>query len=484
MNRNAIIGIAVVALVPVYVGLSWATGQAAHSRVNAWEHEMASQAGHIYRIASREKKQGLFRSTETITFELTPELAAAIQGPSTDGGESAGKPFRLTLRNDLQHGPIPGFRSLGLARIETRLVLDEKTVAELRKELGVTEPFVAVTRVGFLGGGTTSITSPPFKKEMKPNGYVEWKGFEAEFSFDGTLDSFECEAEAPGLVGRTGDQTAMTFEDIKFDCDFHRVFEELYAGDASFGWKRMTVDGEVTGSGTDMQMDDLIYKLRAGADGDYYDVALDAKVGNFVMDQVKITDLAYQLALTHLHGKTLAEISRKYQEATKTTAFNDPMLAATIGGILAEHAPTLLEHSPQLVIDRIGFRMPEGEFGIKGNLKVQEITREELDAMQSSMALLSKLEAAFDVWVSQGLLEKDWAAMVATAEKVDAEGVETVEEGPPAASPNATLEMVRQQVAAMEQAGYVRRNGERLESRIEFRNGALTANGKPLGAGM
>jgi uncharacterized protein YdgA (DUF945 family) len=480
MNRNAIIGIAVVALVPVYVGLSWATGQAAHSRVNAWEQEVASQAGHIYRIAERQKQQGLFSSTETITFELSPEFAAAMQGTSADG--ESGKPFRLTLRNDLQHGPLPGLRSLGLARIETRVVLDEKTAAELQKELGVTEPFVAVTRVGFLGGGTTTVTSPAFKKEMKPGEIIEWRGFEAKFSFDGTLDSFECDARAPGLIGRTGDQSIMTFEDLTFDCDFERVFDELYAGDASFAWKRMHVNPEITGSGSSMQMDDLRYTVRASASGDYYDAALDASVGSFVMDKVTITDLAYQLALKHLHGKTLAGMSKKYQEATQSMAFNDPMAGAQVAGILAEFGPTLLEHSPELVIERIGFRMPEGEFGIKGSLKVLEITQEELQALQSPMQLLSKLEAAFDVWVSQGLLEKDWDALSAGTDTPGTESIEGVQETPAARSQ--TVEMMRQQVAAMEQAGYVKRNGGRLESRIEFKNGALTANGKPVGPGM
>ncbi|WP_414717617.1 DUF945 family protein [Steroidobacter sp.] len=37
------------------------------------------------------------------------------------------------------------------------------------------------------------------------------------------------------------------------------------------------------------------------------------------------------------------------------------------------------------------------------------------------------------------------------------------------------------QVAQLEQQGYLQRDGDRLESHIEFRNGALSANGKPIG---
>jgi uncharacterized protein YdgA (DUF945 family) len=230
-----------------------------------------------------------------------------------------------------------------------------------------------------------------------------------------------------------------------------------------------------------MRMDDLRYTVRASASGDYYDAALDASVGNFVMDKLTLTDLGYQVAVNHLHGRTLAEMTRKYRETTKSMAIKDPMAAAAVVGLLGEYGPALLEHSPELVIERIGFRMPEGEFGIKGSLKVLEITKEELEALQTPMQLLTKLQAAFDVWVSQGLLEKDWDAVTGAGAAADSEEVESVGEVPPAGS---KVEMMRQQVAAMEQAGYVIRKGDRLESRIEFKDGALTANGKPLGGGM
>jgi uncharacterized protein YdgA (DUF945 family) len=229
-------------------------------------------------------------------------------------------------------------------------------------------------------------------------------------------------------------------------------------------------------------MDDLTYTVRASAKGDYYDAALDARVGSFVMDKVTITDLAYQLALNHLHGKTLAAMAKQYQEMTKTMVFNDPMAGLQVAGLLGEYGPMLLQHSPELVIERIGFRMPEGEFGIKGSLKVLEISQEELQALQSPMQLLSKVDAAFDLWLSQGLLEKDWSALTSGEDGSADEPVEGVGEAP--STHNQSVEMMRQQVAAMEQAGYVTRKGDRLESRIEFRNGALTANGKPLGAGM
>ena len=57
------------------------------------------------------------------------------------------------------------------------------------------------------------------------------------------------------------------------------------------------------------------------------------------------------------------------------------------------------------------------------------------------------------------------------------------EAAPGGPTPTDRAEMIKQQLAAFEQAGYVTRNNGRFESHLEFKNGALTANGKPLGAG-
>ena len=77
---------------------------------------------------------------------------------------------------------------------------------------------------------------------------------------------------------------------------------------------------------------------------------------------------------------------------------------------------------------------------------------------------MAKVVANADVWISEGLLNKDWSAQ------------KTAEE---AQGPN-RVEALRQQMAAFEQQGFVTRKDGQLHSHIEFKGGALTANGKPL----
>jgi hypothetical protein len=128
--------------------------------------------------------------------------------------------------------------------------------------------------------------------------------------------------------------------------------------------------------------------------------------------------------------------------------------------------PQLLEHSPQLVIDHIGFTAPEGEFGIKGTAELPGFHKDDLATPQSRAALMGKIVANADVWISEALLNKDWSGPT--------EKAEVSNEGPGQA------EAMRRQVSAFEQQGFVTRKVGQLHTHIEFKGGALTANGKPL----
>jgi uncharacterized protein YdgA (DUF945 family) len=517
MNRKALIAIVVVAaLVPVYVLLAWLTGQAAHARVTAWEQEMTGSAGQLFSVAERKTTRGLFSSTEEITLEFnralfedatngdeepsedasmdeeaapddqadmeqpaydseaaeeageTPDADEESVDPGDDETAQAAEPWRVTIRNEIQHGPLPGFTSVGIARIESRLVLEEATRKQLKDDFGVDDPFVAVTRLGFLGGGSTKLTSPAVTVRDGAQ-TTDWKGIEGEFEFGRNLSSVHCAGSAPGLESRDTNVVLVTMEALEFECDLERVFDELYTGTAAVTLKSMHFKdpGE---PGSAVNVENVRYALAADRAGDYLDTKLELGMKSLVFEAMSLSDLAYNLSLNHLHGPTAAEITRAIRAATKNVgaaSAANPAAAMAVAGAFAQHLPVLLEHSPELVIDRIGFRMPEGEFGIEGSVKMIEFKREDLAAAQSPLALLGKLDAGVDIWISEALLRKNWSGTA---------------EGAAAAAQH--VAMVQQQVAAMEQAGYVRRNGGRLEARIEFRNGALTSNGKPLGPPM
>jgi uncharacterized protein YdgA (DUF945 family) len=112
---------------------------------------------------------------------------------------------------------------------------------------------------------------------------------------------------------------------------------------------------------------------------------------------------------------------------------------------LKESGAELLKHDPEFVIDRIGIKTAEGDGYFKGVVKLKGATADDFGA--NSMALIGKLDADITIDLSEKMLQK---------------------------FPNGSTG-----AGAMVDAGYAKREGDRLICKILFAKGQLTVNGKP-----
>jgi hypothetical protein len=106
----------------------------------------------------------------------------------------------------------------------------------------------------------------------------------------------------------------------------------------------------------------------------------------------------------------------------------------------------LLAHDPAFGIDRVGLVTPDGEIVAKGLIKLVGATPEDFSA-PGGMGLIAKLDADITIEAAQKVLEK---------------------------FPNgATM------AGGMVDAGYAKREGDKLVCHITFKAGELLINGKP-----
>lgn len=479
--------VAAVLLVPAYVAASWGLGRATHARFDAYEQQLNRQPMALLKIAERKYTPGVFSSEERITFELNQDLFGKIfkgEDPQSEDisfeedeeasleeavdqslpAAAASEPVRVTILNKVQHGPLPGFRSFGLARIETSLSLSEEMRAKVAEVLGDKDPLLVTTVHGFTGAGSSTLTSPAFDIETDGK-KLSWKGFEGTFSYGRNINSFECDMRAPGMDLTDQNGVHMQMGEIAFDCDLERAFDDLYLGTAAL--TLASLHRSAAGAEKPMKIEQIRYAVDTRKNGDYVDMGVAVGMGTMEVEDIAVTDVHYDFALNHVHGPTYAAMQRKLQDVTATGALGDPTGSLAVMGVFGEFLPQILEHSPQLVIDRIGFAMPEGEAGLKATLQLDNFTKDDM-ANGGTMALLGKLNASADIWFSEGLLTRDWQRPASDETGKDANATNKVE-------------MMKMQVAQLEQQGYIRREADRLESHIEFKNGALTANGKPIG---
>ncbi len=483
MNKKVVLGAAVL-LVPLYVAASWGLGRAAHARFDQFENLANVSGTSIFKVADRAYTPGIFTSEERFTFELNKEIFGGVLGSdghdvedfeSYEEGDadlneaadefvapSSAELPRFTVLHKVQHGPLPGFRALGLARIESTLEMSDEVRAVITKVIGDQEPIRVTSLIGFTGAGSSTINSPAFEYQDEGE-KLSWQGFEGTFDYGRNIDSLECDAKAPGLKVTSAIGLIAELGEISFECDLERAFDSLYIGTAAVKIASL----RHTSAAESMRVEHISYVTNARKDGDYVDMAFDFGMSNLELEGFAMDDLRYDLSLNHMHGPTYAAMQRAMEEAVASSIAN-PADAANVLAVFSEYLPRFLEHSPQLVINRIGFSMPQGEAGLKGTIQFKDLAQDDF-AAGIGMALLAKLDASVDLWLSEGLLTSEWTGTAMNAEASD--GPSTAEK----------IAMMQMQVAQLEQQGYIGRNGDRLESRIEFKNGALTANGQPIG---
>src|SRR5690349_15919585 len=128
-------------------------GKLAEKRIDDGLDRLVLQAPYLS-VSERKYHGGWFSSDEDVTFELFGGFGMA-------GPEGAPK---FTVHNVIHHGPLLG-ATLGLARVESHVVLDPKIRAQLKKNFGSEEPYEITTYYGFFGGGTLVLSADAGKSK-------------------------------------------------------------------------------------------------------------------------------------------------------------------------------------------------------------------------------------------------------------------------------------------------------------------------------
>jgi hypothetical protein len=191
----------VAVLVLALIVAPWGVGKVAEKSLNAGLDKLVEQAPYL-KVVDRKWTGGWFKSEQVVTFEAFSSWIDAMKKDAAEAGSSvesdvepavAASPdavppsadppadeapapvtpeiLRFTIRNEVWHGPVLGLSGLGIARVKTHLVLSEETQKKIAEIFGPKDPFEIVTRVGFTGGGTTTLTSEG--RTIKPDSKSE-----------------------------------------------------------------------------------------------------------------------------------------------------------------------------------------------------------------------------------------------------------------------------------------------------------------------
>jgi hypothetical protein len=227
------------AIAVAYGGSTWYAGSQIKSRYDAALDELPKQTA-LVRIADRQYERGFFGAVSTVTLEIgcAPDATAAAtptppakpaEGEDAEADEEADaeadatppKPLRFTIRDTIHHGPLAG-GSLAAATIDSELVLDAKTQADVKKLFGEAKPLSAHTKVGFGGDFTTDMTVAPAKFAEAGKGQFAWQGVQMRMDVNAARTQVRYDLVMPGMDfsdARTGTTMKMGKLTAKADMD-------------------------------------------------------------------------------------------------------------------------------------------------------------------------------------------------------------------------------------------------------------------------
>ncbi|MEO8064831.1 MAG: DUF945 family protein [Pseudomonadota bacterium] len=477
---------AAVVLLLVLVAAPWGIGMVAEQRVNSGLDQLVKIAPYLS-IVDRKWQRGWFTSEQEVTFEVfgpwlrasnsgkqetpadTPvdEVAAAgspvvaagetppAESPPADSAVQPAaaviSPVKFTVRNHIVHGPVLWLSGLGIARVDSHVVVPETIRAELVKLFGEESPVAVSTRVRFFGGGTTTISGDARDFEMPGKGQaVSYDAFKLKLGYSAHLDDVEVDGGWPRLEFSDREKGgSVLLEDAVVSGVSHRVRGDLYDGDFDLSVAKVRMVGlnkQVT------EVAGLHYVVDTTIDDDFMDVAL--KIGSGAVKAKELEELGVSLKEVHydftvrrLHVETLvkllSEMKASYSRPVPTAA----AVEAAMMQPMREAGLELLKHDPEWVIDRVGVATPEGDAYIKGIIKLKGVTGQDFSA--GAMGMLGKIEADITIEVAQKLVEKMPNGLSSVATVID--------------------------------QGYAKRERDQIVSHLEYNKGVLKINGKEQG---
>lgn len=386
-----------------------------------------------------------------------------------DDGEPVIPPNRLipvTIQHYISHGPtLDGFR---LTRFVNTLKFEGEALATVRRIFGDAEPATLTVDVGFGGDISGSLVSPAVDTplpagEDSEGGRLQWSGLTGSFRVRGK--HVVGALDAPGLnlddgkfaMGPVAAKADMTIAaDGIWIGNFSNTFASVHVADPkfSFSMKDLRIDSDTT---------ERAGQLRSGA---------TFAIREMLVNEVRVDDARISLVLDRLDTQAMSALSLALN---RYSAGHGGRSAGTadLPEMFESMKPSLAlaaAGQPLFAIEELAFTAPQGKVRMEGRVQYVGDADFEDFAVATDVIASARVEAPMPL--VELLLQLQTAKTVIPGP--DGEPVRLSPEQVAAASEATRDGMVAQGLLVVD--------GDRARSEIEFKGGALTVNGKALGA--
>lgn len=447
-KRTVLTAAAAAAVVVVWAGSTAYLGRQVQQTLEAqlapWQS--GPEAGQrLLRVTDVQYERGLLGATRTVSMTMGC------------GAQSAS----FSWRDDIRHGPLPGFAGLGAARIDSRLLLSDAQKQQWLALTGSAQPELSLrTWISLNGNSSSALDLPALQIKNADGGLLKLEKAQGQIrvNADGSahysLSVPGYEALQPLQQGQG--QLRMVARDLHIESDgLAPAWWALSGkGQGRLGLLEVGTQGASGPAQTMVALQDLRYTQQGAISNGLYGASMElqgkGRVGNLALDTVSM-----KLRMERLHGDTYARFVRDLYAGTCPAEGADPKAEAAqmLAGLTA-----LLPHNPSFSLDELQVTLGAHSAKIAYSGGLHGATADDLKAPNLAPVLLKKAVLQAEVDVALPLIDALANAM-----------------GKPL-PPDALEHGVSQAVAQ----GLLLRDGERVRAKFELREGAAQLNGKPI----
>ncbi|MFN0314065.1 MAG: YdgA family protein [Burkholderiales bacterium] len=458
MNK-AILGLGVTVLVTAGAGAGAAfyLGNKTHDYLDEATNKIAAQMPFV-RVAKIEHGKGILNSTRTTTLNLGC------------AGSDGKPPFSLQVKENIQHGPFPGWNTAALTVIDSEILLPAQAQEVVGAFFNGKPLYTARTVVGFDGSYRQTVSIPAGQMTKPDGSKIIWHGMtgtasghkdKAHYTVDATSNGFEASNAKDGAFLKIGRMHLKGEGELALDALWAATGKSEFiidSAEAAFPSPsgqafKLKMDKVRFGSDTTLQQELLTSTSRFSASATFNDVKLD--------------EIEMQASVKRLHRPTFTKVMQHmFKTAFTCEALRNPNAGPEMIQAMQSDLMQLLPHNPEYGLDKLRVVYAGKEASVSYTLGVNGVTAEDIKDLQP--ATMIPLLMPKMMFKAEGKLPIAWIGQMMAAMPRPA--------SQSALQPEVLAGML--QTAAAQ--GWIIKEGEYISSRFLFSNGQMLLNDKPF----
>ncbi len=315
--------------------------------------------------------------------------------------------FEIVAHHHISHGPLPLDRVMDGKWLPAQAhITSQIQLAPPGKENApALPPLTATTTFHYNGAGSVHVEMPPVKKSGAQGQLVDWRGMDADVTFDREWKKVRLDVRMPALTLATpGKQGEFALSKVALHSDMHEGTAGYFFGDGALTIGQL----EFGGASERVSLQGLELSTSAQPAGENVNLTLRYQLGEIRAGDERFGPGQLIMELRHLDAAALVKFKNEMDGLYRGN-LPPPQAAMMLAGKGLELIGTLAKKAPELEITRLSFKTREGE--ISGKAKFV-LDGRKANLAQNPMMLLTSLVGAVEVSIPSPVVKQMLAPQI------------------------------------------------------------------------